>query len=41
MKDTVFDLMTKMYSEITVGLDSMDKKLEVLETKVDNISQKY
>jgi hypothetical protein len=41
MEDKLFDLMTKMYSEITVGLDSMDKKLGVLETKVDSISQKY
>lgn len=47
-EDKLFELMTKMYSDITVRLDSMDKKLDGksdksdivrIENKLDNASK--
>lgn len=35
MEDKLFELMTKMYSDITVRLDSMDKKLDGKSDKSD------
>ena len=35
MEDKLFELMTKMYSDITVRLDSMDKKLDGKADKSD------
>ncbi len=35
MEDKLFELMTKMYSDITVRLDSMDKKLDEKSDKSD------
>lgn len=34
MEDKLFELMTKMYSDINSKMDAMDKKLEVMDEKL-------
>ncbi|TYQ15650.1 UNVERIFIED_CONTAM: hypothetical protein Cloal_2126 [Acetivibrio alkalicellulosi] len=40
MDDKVFEFMTKMYSDISLKLETMDKKLETMDKKLDLKSDK-
>lgn len=40
MEDKMFELMKKMYSEITGRLDTMDKKLETVDKRLETVDKK-